>query len=75
MAVQGLCNKYAANVRRKPNKGNPVCKLAVGSFNSKKFGRTPRPDFPILRWENDGSADATPPPVSVELDDEIPFTT
>jgi hypothetical protein len=71
IAVQTLCNRYARNI----HKGLPTIGLRVGSFNSKKYGATPRPDFPIVAWENDaGTVDVTPPAsLKSDMDDEIPF--
>ncbi len=69
MAVRALCNKYARNI----HKGTPTIELAVATFTSKKYGPTQRPDFPIVAWENDTGAVDVTPPMSVEMDDAIPF--
>ena len=69
IAVRGLCNRYARSIAR----GLPTIRLSVGEFTSKKYGATPRPDFPIVGWESDGGMVEIRPPSSVKLDDEIPF--
>ena len=68
IGVQNLCAKYARNIE----KGLPIISLAVGTFKSKKLGvPVPRPDFPVVGYENAGGIDVTPP--QQLMDDEIPF--
>jgi hypothetical protein len=69
MAVRAVCNKYARNITR----GLPTIRLAVSEFTSKKYDATLRPDFEIVRWENDGGSVDVLPPIKQELNDEIPF--
>jgi hypothetical protein len=60
IAIEILCQRYARNIQR----GLPTVRLAVGTFHTRKYRDTPRPDFPIMSWENDRNpdpVDITPP--------------
>lgn len=56
IGVETLCEKYAHNIE----KGLPTIKLAIGKFRTKKYGYIPRPDFPIIAWENEDAEPVKP---------------
>lgn len=62
IAIQKLCNLYGRRIA-KGTTGFPIVGLAVGEFSSKKYGRTPRPDFPVVQW--------SPPDATALLDDPV----
>ena len=68
IAVRRLCNRYAKNIER----GLPTVRLDTAEFPSKQFGKIPRPDFPIVAWENDGHT-IVRPPSGEAMNDKIPF--
>jgi hypothetical protein len=70
MAVEKLCNRAAREISSGRNPGNPLIKLDVVEFVSKRFGRVPRPEFTITGWENE---DAPPPPIKEVMGDSNPF--
>jgi hypothetical protein len=49
IAIEILCQRYARSIQR----GLPTVRLATGTFPTKRYGPTPRPDFPVISWEND----------------------
>jgi hypothetical protein len=75
IAVEKVVGTYSVNLRKKLDKGLPIIALAVGEMKTKAYGKVPRPDFPIVRWENDSgeAVDITPPPKGSDMNDEIPF--
>jgi len=73
IAVEKLCGRYAANIKKGLEKGLPIIELATTDMPTKAFGLVPRPDLVIVGWENDdggGPIDVTPPN---KMNDEIPF--
>jgi hypothetical protein len=70
IAIEKLCNRVAREISAGRNLGNPTIKLDVAEFNTKKYGKVPRPDFIITGWENE---DAPLPPTNEAMGDEIPF--
>jgi hypothetical protein len=73
VAIEKICSRYATNIRKGLKWGLPVIKLAVGSFNTKRYGKISRPDFPIVGWENDAGVLDMTPASDNRLNDEIPF--
>jgi hypothetical protein len=73
IAIEVLCRKYAATLKKKLDKGLPTVALATTDMDTKSYGKVPRPDFVIIGWESDdwdpAIVDVTPPPD----DDDIPF--
>jgi hypothetical protein len=66
IAISNLCNAYARNIV----KGLPTITLGVGTFSTKKYGETQRPEFKIVGWSD---ASAPLPTVSEEMNDNNPF--
>jgi hypothetical protein len=46
IALANLLNTFAVGMHR----GLPIVKLAIGTFNTKDYGRRARPDFKITGW-------------------------
>jgi hypothetical protein len=57
-AVLKLCDTFGKNAER----GLPVIKLAVTSYNHQDWGRVFKPDLQVISW--DSSVIVTPPPAS-----------
>jgi len=62
ISVEILCAKYARRLA-KGLTGLPTIKLATGTFYTKKFKDVPRPDFPVVSWEDDEPMTILPRPV------------
>jgi hypothetical protein len=80
IAVEKVVGAYSVNLRKKLDKGLPIIALAVTEFNTKAYGKVARPDFIIVRWENDSGGgevvEIMPPEkksIRKDMDDEIPF--
>ena len=90
MAIEEMVKAYAEDVLGGKARGLPIIELQIGSFRSTKFNtNVPKPDFPIVGWENaECAAPAAPEVIPPEpknkktkavvvndddLDDDIPF--
>jgi hypothetical protein len=74
-AVAELCSAYTKRVRKVPQCGQPIIKLAKTTFTSAKFGKVLRPLFEIDGWDETGGdgVEIVPPTLKADLNDEIPF--
>jgi hypothetical protein len=72
IAVERLVREYARRVRRKGSRALPIIRLGCKQMPTNKYGDVPRPDFPVIGWDE---APAGDPPQSRadEMSDAIPF--
>jgi hypothetical protein len=66
MAIEELVKAYSKAVLAGKSRGLPIIELRISSFKSGKKGYqrdVPRPDFPIVDWENPESAPAPAPTI------------
>src|SRR5262245_32491897 len=76
-AVRELCDTYAKRIKKGLH-GQPIIQLETGEMPSKKYGKVPRPNFPVIGWDDSGTpfenlAAATSAAKHDDMDDEIPF--
>jgi hypothetical protein len=77
IAIETLKKLWALTKKKRKDCGNPIVGLANGTFPSRDFGLQDRPDFPILRFENDERENVVvlpPKPGKADVfDDSIPW--
>ena len=72
IATDKLVREYARRIKRKGLRSNPIIRLGVDHFKSKRYGEIPCPDFEVTGWEDAPTGDGKQTAAS-ELNDSVPF--